>query len=362
MSVSDPLLPEAPIYEDPDPVTRQQVNQAIMDVEDMHPLRSRVYLDHIIPPLRIFRSCIKRKPDFKHSLRKTLLAEMKIKMPKSENTIIDDPFLILGYGVNAYFDIMISLAIACLTITVFCIPLYRGYAFNDEKGLQMDGKYVINQWSLGNMAGSNIFCGQKRIGTSNMPISCPMGKMVINETSAQLGIMSMNVAQKIHCTEESIWGASDETTVSNCTANMNYDAFYTQLKTNCDGKVECDVNLDNLLSSTADSETQAQCGDEAFVYVQAPCLIEASDAGERRLFGLLIGCIAVFIYLFTVVYYDYIKSVQMNTYVDWDVKTITAGDYTIEFDLDVETYDYWKKYYYDQTNPVTENAQFKLYV
>jgi hypothetical protein len=105
-----------------------------------------------------------------------------------------------------------------------------------------------------------------------------------------------------------------------------------------------------------------QCGDEAFIYAQMPCLIEETAAQARRLFGLLAGCIAVFIYLFTVVYYDYIKSVQMNTYVDWDVKTITAGDYTLEFDIDEETYAHWKKNYYDERNPISENAQFKLYV
>jgi len=154
-----PLLDkEEMVFEAPDPVTRQQVNQAIMDVEDMHPLRSRVYLEHIIPPLKIFRTCFKRKPDFKHSLRKALLAQMKIKMPKSEEAIINDPFLILGYGLNAYFDMMVSLSCLCLAITVFMIPLYNGYAFNDEKGLQNESKYVVNQFTLGNLGGSNIFC------------------------------------------------------------------------------------------------------------------------------------------------------------------------------------------------------------
>lgn len=52
----------------------------------------------------------------------------------------------------------------------------------------------------------------------------------------------------------------------------------------------------------------------------------------------------------------------MNTYVDWDVKTITAGDYTVEFNLEVETYEKFKKTYYDERNPMSENAQFKLYV
>ena len=45
------------------------------------------------------------------------------------------------------------------------------------------------------------------------------------------------------------------------------------------------------------------------------------------------GCIAVFIALFVINYIDYIKKTQENNYVEWDVKTITAGDYAIEFDI-----------------------------
>ena len=47
---------------------------------------------------------------------------------------------------------------------------------------------------------------------------------------------------------------------------------------------------------------------------------------------------------------------------DWDVKTITAGDYSIEFDLSEDAYDYWRDHYYDKTNVLPENAQFKLYL
>jgi len=53
------------------------------------------------------------------------------------------------------------------------------------------------------------------------------------------------------------------------------------------------------------------------------------------------GSIAVFVYLYFVVYIDYVKTVQKNNYVDWDVKTITAGDYTIEFDISKEAYERW---------------------
>jgi len=71
---------------------------------------------------------------------------------------------------------------------------------------------------------------------------------------------------------------------------------------------------------------------------------------------------AIFVYLYSMVFFDYIKTVQSNLYVDWDVKTITAGDYTVEFPVDEDAYDFWKKHYYDSTNPLPENGQFKLFI
>jgi hypothetical protein len=73
-------------------------------------------------------------------------------------------------------------------------------------------------------------------------------------------------------------------------------------------------------------------------------------------FGLYCGSVAVFVYLFTMLYIDYIKCVQVNNYIDWDVKTITAGDYSTEFDINAETYLRWKEHYNDVNNPISENA------
>jgi hypothetical protein len=39
----------------------------------------------------------------------------------------------------------------------------------------------------------------------------------------------------------------------------------------------------------------------------------------------------VFIYLFVLIYIDYIKAVENNRFLDFDVQTITAADYTVEF-------------------------------
>jgi hypothetical protein len=42
-------------------------------------------------------------------------------------------------------------------------------------------------------------------------------------------------------------------------------------------------------------------------------------------------------------------------YVDWDVKTITAGDYTVAFDINVGVYQTFLEKFYDPANPISEN-------
>jgi hypothetical protein len=77
---------------------------------------------------------------------------------------------------------------------------------------------------------------------------------------------------------------------------------------------------------------------------------------------LLAASIGVLVYCFTVIYLDYIRAVEKNMYVDFDVQTVTAGDYTIEFDLKEETYDVFKKTYFDKNSPMSEASQFRLYI
>ena len=82
----------APLIEkwaEPDVLTRQQVNQSMMDIEDIHPLKELAKFDNIWPRLKCCRKykCCKPKPDFKYGLRKTLLKEMELKVPKSEQAV-----------------------------------------------------------------------------------------------------------------------------------------------------------------------------------------------------------------------------------------------------------------------------------
>ena len=55
----------------------------------------------------------------------------------------------------------------------------------------------------------------------------------------------------------------------------------------------------------------------------------------------------MFVALFIVNFLDYIKKVQQNNYVEWDVKTVTAGDFTIEFDVDPGFFNDYKRNFKD---------------
>lgn len=98
------------------------------------------------------------------------------------------------------------------------------------------------------------------------------------------------------------------------------------------------------------------------MYVQVPCMIPTSRWKARMLYALMGSCLTVFVYLFTLVFFDYLKTIHKVKYVEWDVKTITAGDYTVEFDLKRSTYEHWKEHYFDSTNFLSESAQFKYFI
>ena len=80
----------------------------------------------------------------------------------------------------------------------------------------------------------------------------------------------------------------------------------------------------------------AQCEGLSYMFVQAPCIIPKELYTRRLVFGLFGSCLAVFIYMNAQVYFDYLTAAQKSMYVDYDVKTITAADYSIEFDITPE--------------------------
>ena len=96
------------------------------------------------------------------------------------------------------------------------------------------------------------------------------------------------------------------------------------------------------MTETPSSGTNSPCFQtDSQIFVQVGCIIPKNEVPDRVERGLVLGSAAVFIALFFLNYLDYIKKTQENNYVEWDVKTITSGDFTIEFDLVTDFYKDW---------------------
>ena len=84
----------------------------------------------------IFCLCMKkRKRTFQQGLKRAIKRKLGLKQSKSEEQVENNPFLLLGYGMNAYFDVVMQLFCMMLFITIFAIPLMSRYAsFTGLKG------------------------------------------------------------------------------------------------------------------------------------------------------------------------------------------------------------------------------------
>ena len=55
------------------------------------------------------------------------------------------------------------------------------------------------------------------------------------------------------------------------------------------------------------------------------------------------ACSVTFVALFVVNYLDYIQRLQEINYIEWDIKTLTSGDYTVEVDIGGHFYDNYRR-------------------
>lgn len=143
-------------------LTRAQVNFCLAEIEDAHILNKKTRINHIMPVLcGCMGKCYKKmntKPDFRKALKSCIYKELKIKEPKTDRVIDEDPFVITGYGINSFFETLYYLAEMFLVITLLLIPVFYLYSNNNQLGLMSFDHYAFNQFTLGNMGGAQAYC------------------------------------------------------------------------------------------------------------------------------------------------------------------------------------------------------------
>jgi hypothetical protein len=81
-----------------------QINYALELIDKKHPMRDTP-MSKVWPFLDLCRCGRKEKKNFKIALKKTIRNELGIPVPKGDKNISSNPYLLLGFGFNAYFKI-----------------------------------------------------------------------------------------------------------------------------------------------------------------------------------------------------------------------------------------------------------------
>jgi len=84
----------------------------------------------------------KRKTSYNFGLKKALRGKLGLKMPKTDLAIEEDPFLRLGYGMNAYYVLLRQLATMFILLSLFTLPLMVIYS--SYNGLSDQKMYFAN--------------------------------------------------------------------------------------------------------------------------------------------------------------------------------------------------------------------------
>jgi hypothetical protein len=205
------------------------------------------------------------------------------------------------------------------------------------------------------MGGSKTICTQFPLGTSEMVMKCKYGNFSVANATFGLIPNTSSTFNKCMYTEGNTECANDVNTL---------EAVKTALQA-CDGNATCNFkDPASIFMATSNENSSASCRNTSntYVFVQIPCVMTYEVMNTRQVQGLFIGSMGVFIALFFVVFIDYLRSTFKNTFIEWDVKTITAGDYSVEMDISESMYKNFLSTKYDPLSGKTKIAAFRDYL
>lgn len=139
-----------------------------------------------------------------------------------------------------------------------------------------------------------------------------------------------------------------ESQVNSVCSNGINDDFKTMVKNTCLNHLNCTIELNQTpvypaypplnpngtVDETVTSDQYATCkAPKAIMFVQYTCAQTEDVLQEKRKQGSLIACLGVFACLIFMTTIYFLKKNSKIKNLEWDVSTITAGDYTVEYKI-----------------------------
>lgn len=199
------------------------------------------------PFLRYICFCFFRgkQRNFKHGLKRALRRKMDLRVSKSDQLIEEDPYLLLGYGMNSYFQIMLNLMCMMLIASLFAVPLMMRFAEFDALRTPLSLQIGFQVYSIGNMGGSESLCEVARIidPRSQIQLQCAAGVIstsaIAENTDSpifQAGVIPQNAESFGWCSSTAFQDPAK------CSSFLKVDALKDKIDTTCNGKKSCSIS------------------------------------------------------------------------------------------------------------------------
>lgn len=230
----------------------------------------------------------------------------------------EDPLDRLGYGMKSYFNLINYVTWVFFFLTIINWPIYSIFSSYDHYASSASAMYILG--SMGNLGFASTECQITRIQAGETVLNCPTG--VISEIVAYgVSLESENIN---NCNYNSTGTCNSVTSTSSAAQNKF---------NNCIGNETCFINnVQDII--TGNSSTAATCkSDQGRLYVQYYCTQTDDELAEKRDIGALVSAITCFSNLFLLIMTLWMNRMTVLNKVDYDLDTLTAGDYSIDLRL-----------------------------
>jgi hypothetical protein len=188
--------------------------------------------------LRYICCCCYKKPktSFKRALRRSIRNQLKIPETNNERLVENDPFLVLGMGMNEYFNTMVKMMIFFLICTLVLFPFC--FHFAAFKGLDSTKYFWLTKYQLGNIGGASTYCTTSSFAspTNELLLMCESGYLdldAIGNESGELiytaGVIPSNTVKKNFCVNPN----SIDSTITDCSPYMELEKLEEKIRNEC---------------------------------------------------------------------------------------------------------------------------------
>jgi hypothetical protein len=230
-----------------------------------------------------------------------------------------------------------------LLLTFIMLPAFIFYG--QAGGLkQVSHGYYNSVFMMGNMGFNKAVCASTyvQLNGNNAALECEIGEMseiiYAGIVPVTPGYSWENVAYGYCGDPEADEGTSKPEQAppgtKSCTANyLNTAQLKEDFKNTCTGYNTCDFKAASYLNSAPEEPTEANpdcITDPAKIYMQYKCSEGNSHLDKKREKGLVVSicaCIAALIFLVVIFY---MKKMAILNFQMWDMRTLTASDFTVE--------------------------------